>query len=90
MMPIGKKYHHQSHIVEGVTSNKEKSNQDMTIEKILEDKIVELDRAIGTVRVYLKEGINVNGTGYVSSCLNFLFGATLYFRILPFPCFSVK
>ena len=38
----------------------------MTIEKILEDKIVELDRAIGTVRVYLKEGINPNGTGYVS------------------------
>ena len=75
MMPIGKKYHHQSHIVEGVTSNKEKSNQDMTIEKILEDKIVELDRAIGTVRV-LKEGIN--GTGFVSSCLNIsLLGHTL-------------
>ena len=55
----------------------EKSNEDVIMEKILEDKLEEMGRTIETVRV-LKEGINANGTGSVSSCLNnSLLGHTL-------------
>ena len=43
----------------------EKSNEDVIMEKILEDKLEEMGRTIETVRV-LKEGINANGTGSVS------------------------
>ena len=43
----------------------EKSNEDVIMEKILEDKLEEMGRTIETVRV-LNEGINANGTGSVS------------------------
>ena len=55
----------------------EKSNEDVIMEKILEDKLEEMGRTIETVRV-LNERINANGTGFVSSCLNIsLLGHTL-------------
>ena len=55
----------------------EKSNEDVIMEKILEDKLEEMGRTIETVRV-LNEGIKANGTGFVSSCLNIsLLGHTL-------------
>ena len=38
------------------------------MEEFLEEKLVEMGRTIETVRV-LKEGINANGTGSVSCCL---------------------
>ena len=72
----------------------EKSNEDVIMEKILEDKLEEMGRTIETVRV-LKEGINANGTGSVSCCFNFSLGgcdspSCQQSHEVTLPCFSVK